>query len=129
MRIPCPVLEAHNRVLYPRRQSEPPTFSSSIWTRVSRVDLSEIALFAPVSPGARGNTDTSSGAIRMTGTRTTVTSDRLLEEVPHPWTRLQLILVISVRCKHLLLWREEGARVHGMAVRSAQPADVCAPVG
>ena len=68
-------------------------------------------------------------AIHVARTRTTVTSDRLLEEVPHPWTRLQLILVISVRSKHPLLWRDEWARVHGMAVRFPQPGDVRAPVG
>ena len=94
MRIPCPVLEVHYRVLYPRRQSGPPAFFSSILTRVSRIGLSEIALFAPISPAARGKTDPSSGAIRVARTRTTVTGDRLLEEIPHPWTRLQLILAI-----------------------------------
>ena len=129
MPILCPVLEVHYRVLYPWRQPGTTAFSSSLLTRVSRVGLSQIALFPSISSLARSETDASFGAICVAQARTTVTSDRLLEEVPHSRTRLKLIPVVSIRGEHPLLRREERACVHGMAIRSAQPADVRPPVG
>ena len=57
-----------------------------------------------------------------------MTRDLLLEEVLHPRTGLHLIPVITIRGKHPLLRREEGARGHSAAVRSAPPPDVRAPV-
>lgn len=124
----CPVLEVHYRVQYPRRQSGPTAFSSGIFTRVSRIALSEVALIVSMFSSARGETYTSPGAIHVARTRTTITRDRLLEEVLYLRKRLQLILVVAIRGKPLLLRGEEGARLYCMAARSAQPADVRVPV-